>query len=239
MKTVHQNQPPQASATLSSKAISGSNWRRSGFTLIELLVVIAIIALLAAILLPALAKAKITANRSACKSNERQQVVALNMYAGDNKDNLPDNFGGYWAHDMGGNVCQNLQGNGATYKVWYDPTDRGNGGTDLWHEWTNWNTLGYSQVGYAQTFVGTASYGAYNGWEFETNVNAKLSSTSVQDAEGNTYPIRPASRPQVACEMLTTPGVILIRFQDETNSGRVWAWQDHAGLIHSLLSGRN
>ena len=33
--------------------------------------------------------------------------------------------------------------------------------------------------------------------------------------------------------------LILIRFQDEPNSGRVLAWQDHAGLIHSLLSGRN
>ena len=33
-------------------------------------------------------------------------------------------------------------------------------------------------------------------------------------------------------------GLILIRFQDEPNSGRVGAWQDHAGLIHSSLSGR-
>jgi CRISPR-associated protein Cas1 len=33
--------------------------------------------------------------------------------------------------------------------------------------------------------------------------------------------------------------LILIRFQDEPNSGRVLAWQDHAGLIHSLLSVRN
>jgi hypothetical protein len=33
--------------------------------------------------------------------------------------------------------------------------------------------------------------------------------------------------------------LILMRFQDESNSGSVSAWQDHAGLIHSLLSGRN
>ena len=38
---------------------------------------------------------------------------------------------------------------------------------------------------------------------------------------------------------LLTTVLILIRFQDEPNSGRVSAWQDHAGLIHSLLSGRN
>ena len=70
---------------------------------------------------------------------------------------------------MSGNVVQAMTGNGATYKVWYDPNDRGNGSADLWREWTNWNTLGYNQVGYAQTFPGTASYGPYQGWEFETN----------------------------------------------------------------------
>ena len=41
------------------------------------------------------------------------------------------------------------------------------------------------------------------------------------------------------CPCGTTLALILIRFQDEPNSGRVSAWQDHAGLIHSLLSGRN
>ena len=40
-------------------------------------------------------------------------------------------------------------------------------------------------------------------------------------------------------EGLAGMALILIRFQDEPNSGRVAAWQDHAGLIHSLLSGRN
>jgi len=60
-----------------------------GFTLIELLVVISIIALLVAILLPALTKAREAARAVACLSNERQLILAWNMYAGDNAGRVP------------------------------------------------------------------------------------------------------------------------------------------------------
>jgi len=199
-----------------SRADQGGTRPAAAFTLIELLVVIIIIAILAAILLPVLATAKDQAIRTHCKSNERQQELALTMYANENKDFLPNlpSTGTYQPWDMKKSAADYMAA-GAPYKVWYDPgTDHVYSQQQIRAMWNNTTNEGGGEapriIGYAHTFSGSAkTVTLFNDqppyWYFSTNVNVKLTPQPISFYSMN-LPIGAASRALLACATITLPG---------------------------------
>jgi prepilin-type N-terminal cleavage/methylation domain-containing protein len=174
---------------------------RFGFTLIELLVVIAIIGILAAMLLPALSRAKERAIRTKCLGNIKQFNLGILMYGNENAERLPVSNGGSWPWDITVDVAQTMARASVTRDVMYDPGFPDQNVDGLWNFYIPQHATQapYRVIGYAMTFPGTAGMRTYPQL---TNINYTIYPQPLQ-VVNDVFP------PPVASDRVLVAGVVI------------------------------
>jgi prepilin-type N-terminal cleavage/methylation domain-containing protein/prepilin-type processing-associated H-X9-DG protein len=163
-----------------ASANSGRASRNRGFTLIELLVVIAIIAILAALLLPALSSSKATAKRIECLSNLRQLVLAAHIYTGENNDFYP--------------IAQYLDEDSGTAYSWDLTVVYDNNGNATAIPGILWEGKGDVKIQQCPAFDGSADFAnnPYTGYNYNTSYLGHGEGEAIETPAKNSDVLHPS-----------------------------------------------